>query len=337
MYERYSRQLLFSGIGENGQALLQNKHVLVVGAGALGTGNAEILVRSGVGNITIVDRDYVEWSNLQRQQLYTEEDAKQQIPKAVSAKERLEAINSDVTVEAHIADITPAEMEHFAQGVDLIMDATDNFEIRMIINDAAQKYSIPWIYGSIVASYGISYTIVPGTTPCLHCLIEGIPIGGLTCDTGGVISPVVQLVVGHQTAEALKILTENWAHLRHELLSFDVWTNERSTVNVEKLKKANCPSCGTEPMYPFLRQNQMKSEVLCGRDTVQIRPAANENRDLNMIGERLSKLGKVHQNAFLLQFKTDHNRMVMFKDGRVLVHGTNDATEAKSLYHKFFG
>ncbi|MFD1362404.1 MoeB/ThiF family adenylyltransferase [Lentibacillus salinarum] len=337
MFERYSRQVLFPGIGEEGQTLLQNKHVLVIGAGALGTGNAEILVRSGVGKITIVDRDYVEWSNLQRQQLFTEKDAENHIPKAVSARERLEAINRDVTIEAHIADVTPAEMEQFVSGVDLIMDATDNFEIRMIINDAAQKYGIPWIYGSIVASYGISYTIVPGTSPCLHCLMEGIPIGGLTCDTGGVISPVVQIVVGHQTAEALKILTENWASLRRELISFDVWENEQSTVNVDKLQKVDCPSCGKEPIHPFLSQSQTKTEVLCGRNTVQIRPASKETRDLERVAANLSKLGKVEQNSFLLQFKANHNRMVMFKDGRVLIHGTNDATEAKSLYHKFFG
>ncbi|MFD2762172.1 MoeB/ThiF family adenylyltransferase [Lentibacillus juripiscarius] len=338
MVERYSRQILFSGIQEEGQVLLGNKHVLVIGAGALGTGNAEVLVRSGVGKMTIVDRDYVEWSNLQRQQLYTEEDAKNHIPKVISAKERLEAINIDVTIEAHIVDITPAEMEQFVPGVDLIMDATDNFEIRMIINDAAQKYGIPWIYGSIVASYGVSYAVIPGKSPCLHCLLGDIPIGGLTCDTGGVISPVVQLVVGHQTAEALKILTENWSHLRQELISFDVWANHHSSINVEKLKKDACPSCGPEAMYPFLAyHDHTKTEVLCGRDTVQIRPPSKETRDLEVTAANLAKLGKVEQNAFLLQFKTDKNRLVLFKDGRVLVHGTNDAAEARSLYHRFLG
>lgn len=336
MFERYSRQILFTGIKEEGQHLLANKHVLVVGAGALGTGNAEVLVRSGVGKITIVDRDYVEWSNLQRQQLYTEEDAKNHIPKVVSAKERLEAINSEVTIEAHIVDITPAEMEQFAPGFDLIMDATDNFEIRMIINDAAQKYDIPWIYGSIVASYGVSYTIIPGRSPCLHCLMGDIPIGGLTCDTAGVISPVVQLVIGHQTAEALKILTENWEQLREELLSFDVWANHHSSINVEKMKKETCPSCGEEAMYPFLsRHEHATTEVLCGRDTVQIRPPSKETRDLEVLAANLSKLGTVNRNSYLLQFKTDNNRLVVFKDGRVLVHGTNDAREARSLYHRF--
>ncbi|GAB4074097.1 thiazole biosynthesis adenylyltransferase ThiF [Barrientosiimonas marina] len=336
MNERYSRQILFRGIGEDGQQMLQNKHVLVIGAGALGTGNSEILVRSGVGKITIVDRDYVEWSNLQRQQLYTEQDAEQQMPKAISAQRRLQAINRDVTIEAHIADVTPTEMEQFAPDTDLIMDATDNFEIRMIINDAAQKYSVPWIYGSIVASYGISYTILPQSSPCLNCLLQGMPVGGLTCDTGGVISPVVQMVVAYQTAEALKILTENWSDLRRELISFDIWSNDHSSVNVDKLKFVDCPSCSTEPIYPFLSQSQTKTEVLCGRDTVQIRPASKETRNLEDIAKHLSNLGDVNQNSFLLQFRTDQNRMIMFKDGRVLVHGTNDATEARSLYHQYF-
>ncbi|TRM12636.1 thiazole biosynthesis adenylyltransferase ThiF [Lentibacillus cibarius] len=338
MQERYSRQMLFSGIGEEGQALLQNKHVLVIGAGALGTGNAEILARSGVGTITIADRDYVEWSNLQRQQLYTEEDARNHMPKAIAAKKRLETINSDVKINAHIVDITPLEMEQFVHGIDLIIDATDNFDIRMIMNDISQKYAIPWIYGSIVASYGVSFTVIPGSSPCLHCLMEDVPIGGMTCDTGGVISPVVQLVVAHQTAEALKILTENWEYVRRELISFDLWTNQHASINVSKVKKAACSSCGPEATYPFLTyENKTKTAVLCGRDTVQIRPAANEQRDLEAIAASLSKLGKVEKNGFLLQFKTGENRMVMFKDGRVLVHGTNDEVKAKSLYHKFLG
>src|SRR5699024_7409079 len=276
---------LFPGIQEKGQRLLADKRVLIIGVGALGTGNAEILVRSGVGHITIVDRDYVEWSNLQRQQLFTEKDAENRTPKAIAAKERLEEVNGDITIDAH------------------------NVDIRMIINDAAQKYDVPWIYGSIVASYGISFTIIPGESPCLHCLMEDIPIGGLTCDTGGVISPVVQLVVGYQTTEALKILTENKKQLRRELLSFDVWENHHSSINVNKMKKDSCLSCGTKPVYPFLSQKeQTKTEVLCGRDTVQIRPPFKEDCDLETIAAHLAPLGTVEQNAFLLQFQTDQSR-----------------------------
>lgn len=338
MHERYSRQMLFSSIGEAGQIQLKKKHVLIIGAGALGTGNAEILTRSGVGKLTIVDRDYVEWSNLQRQVLYTEEDAQGRIPKVIAAKKRLEAINSDVSIHVEIVDVTPLELERLSDGIDLIIDATDNFDIRMIINDMSQKHEIPWIYGSCVGSYGISYTIIPKKSPCLHCLMRQIPIGGLTCDTAGIISPVVQMVVAYQTGEALKLLTGNENALRNKLVSFDVWNNQHVSMKVEKLKYANCLSCGRTPTYPFLEyENQMKTAVLCGRDTVQIRPKSVGNWDLKTIAANLSKMGKVVQNQFLVQFTIDGNRMVIFQDGRVLVHGTNDTVYAKSLYHRYFG
>ncbi|EIM04936.1 UBA/THIF-type NAD/FAD binding protein, partial [Planococcus antarcticus DSM 14505] len=205
MNGRYSRQELFEPIGKEGQAKLRNKHVLVIGAGALGTGCAEMLVRAGIGKITIADRDYVEWSNLQRQQLYTEEEAKQRTPKAIAAKKHLTLINSKVEVRCHVMDVSVEEMEQLVVGVDLILDASDNFDIRMIINDISQKHRIPWIYGACVGSYGISYTIIPGETPCLNCLLENIPMGGVTCDTVGIISPAVQMVVSFQISEALKI------------------------------------------------------------------------------------------------------------------------------------
>jgi molybdopterin/thiamine biosynthesis adenylyltransferase len=338
MDERYSRQILFPHIGEEGQVQLKNKHVLIIGMGALGTSNAEILTRSGVGTLTIVDRDYVEWSNLQRQQLFTEDDAQNRIPKVIAAKRRLATINSDVIIDAEIVDVTPVELEHLCRGIDLIIDATDNFDIRMIINDFSQKHNIPWIYGSCVGSYGISYTIIPNVSPCLHCLMGQLPIGGLTCDTGGIISPAVQSVVAHQTVEALKILTGNHVALRNKLISFDLWINQHTSIDVEKLKNENCPSCGQTPTYPFLDyENQMKTAVLCGRNTVQIRPNTGKKRDLETIARNLSKMGKVEQNPFLLSFKVGENRLVMFQDGRVLVHGTGSITHAKSLYHRYFG
>src|SRR5699024_1561807 len=205
----------------------------------------------------------------QRQQLYTEEDAKNRLPKAVAAKRHLEAINSDIKINAHVLDVTSEEMERLIAGVDLMLDATDNFDIRMIMNDISQKHQIPWIYGSIVGSYGITYTIMPKEKPCLYCVMNGVPSGGQTCDTVGVISPVVGMVIMHQTAEALKYLTENFAAMRREVLSFDLWTNEQSKINVARLKKPSCPSCGTDPTYPFLQyDNQLKSAVLCGRESV---------------------------------------------------------------------
>jgi molybdopterin/thiamine biosynthesis adenylyltransferase len=340
MNDRYSRQTLFSQIGEQGQQRIADKHVLIIGAGALGTGNAESLVRAGVGKLTIVDRDYVELSNLQRQQLYVEVDAENLVPKAFAAKKRLHEINSEVMIESHILDVVPQEFERLIAGVDLILDATDNFDIRMMINDMSQKYEIPWIYGSCVGSYGISFTIIPKETPCLHCLMENVPLNGLTCDTAGIINPTVGLVVAHQTAEALKILVEDWDALRKKIITFDLWTNQHSTVAVSKMKKENCLSCGENPIYPFLRfENQIQTAVLCGRDTVQIRHPHKEKRDLEKIFASLSAKGHdVQLNSFLLFLAiNEQQRLVMFQDGRALVHGTNDVIEAKKLYHRYFG
>lgn len=337
MMDRYSRQILFSPIGEEGQRKLAKKHVLIIGLGTLGTESSEVLARAGVGKLTIVDRDYIEWSNLQRQQLYTEEDAKQRIPKAVAARERLKKINSEIDIVSQIVDVTPTELEELVIGVDLILDATDNFDIRMMINDISQKHRIPWIYGSCVSSYGMSFTVLPGETPCLHCLLETVPVGGPTCDTAGIINPAASQVVVHQTSEALKILTDHKEALRKKLISFDVWTNQIVQMNVSSMKKDNCPSCGIEATYPFLTYDeQTKTAVLCGRESVQIRPPKKQQRNLQQLADRLRKTGgKVEANAFLLSFTIDEERMVMFEDGRALIHGTNDVEKAKTLYHRY--
>lgn len=209
MTDRYSRQTLFQQIGEQGQKKIREKHVLIVGCGALGSANAETLVRAGIGKLTLVDRDYVEYSNLQRQQLFSETDAREQMPKAIAAKARLIEINADPVIEAHVMDATNESLRQLLKGVDLVIDATDNFDIRFILNDLLQKHRVPWIFGSCVGSTGMSYTILPDQTPCLQCLLDAIPVSGATCDTAGIIAPAVQMVVAHQSAEALKILTEN--------------------------------------------------------------------------------------------------------------------------------
>ena len=337
MLNRYSRQILFDPIGEKGQQLLREKHVLIVGLGALGTQSSEMLARAGIGKLTIVDRDYIEWSNLQRQQLYTEEDAEGRIPKAVAAEKRLKAINSEVEIESHIMDVTPLELEELVKDVDLILDGTDNFDIRMMINDISQKYNIPWIYGSCVGSYGMSYTIIPGKTPCLHCLLETVPVGGPTCDTAGIISPTVSQVVVHQTTEAFKLLTGNEDALRNKLISFDVWENQTVQMNVSSLKNKHCPSCGEDATYPFLSfDEQTKTAVLCGRQSVQIRPPKKQTRNLQQLADQLVKTGgKVEVNDFLLSFTINDERMVLFQDGRALIHGTNDVDKAKTLYHRY--
>jgi sulfur carrier protein ThiS adenylyltransferase len=338
MKDRYSRQILFHPIGEEGQTKLKQSHVLLIGAGALGTALAESLTRAGIGKITIVDRDYVEWSNLQRQQLYNENDAQDRIPKAIAAKKRLNAINSDVEVVSHIMDVTIEEMEDLLEGVDLILDATDNFDTRLLINDVSQRANIPWIYGACVGSYGVSLTIIPGETPCLQCLLDTIPLGGMTCDTAGIISPAVQIVVAHQVTEALKILTGNQEALRGSLYSFDLWLNQYSSISVDKLKKEDCLSCGVNPSYPSLDPtNSMKTAILCGRNTVQIRPSTQTTWNLEQLAISLKAHGEVKSNEYLLSLLADDHRLVFFADGRVLIHGTKDVHEAKRLYHQFVG
>ncbi|AWU51718.1 TPA: thiazole biosynthesis adenylyltransferase ThiF [Bacillus anthracis] len=339
MNNRYSRQELFSPIGEEGQQKIRKKHVLIIGAGALGSANAEMFVRAGVGTVTIVDRDYVDWSNLQRQQLYVESDVENNLPKAVAAKKRLEEINSEVRVKALVQDVTAEELEELVTNVNVMIDATDNFETRFIVNDIAQKYSIPWIYGACVGSYGLSYTILPSKTPCLSCLLQSIPLGGATCDTAGIISPAVSLVVSHQVTEALKLLVEDYESLRDGLVSFDVWKNEYSCMNVQKLRKHNCPSCGENALYPYLnKENTSKTAVLCGRNTVQIRPPYKEEMDFERYKELLNdRVNDLNVNPYLLSFSVEEKRLVVFKDGRVLVHGTKDISEAKTVYHRYFG
>lgn len=339
MDERYSRQTLFSPIGKVGQGKIRSKHVLMIGAGALGSGNAEILTRAGVGKLTIVDRDYVEASNLQRQQLYTERDVEEKLPKAAAAAKRLRKINSEVEIEAVITDATPEKLEELAQGVDLIIDATDNFETRMAINDVSQKYQVPWIYGACVGSFGMSLTILPGKTPCLNCILKKIPIQGMTCDTGGIIAPTVQMVISHQSAEALKILVEDWEAVRTSFVSFDLWRNQYTSMKVSKAKDAGCLSCGENRTYPYLdSENMTKSTVLCGRDTVQIRPPGQQNIQLNDLSQQLKELGyKVKGNPYLLSVEIDEQRLVIFNDGRALIHGTKDLTQAKSIYQRLLG
>ena len=339
MNERYSRQILFPSIGKEGQEKIRSKHVLMIGAGALGSGNAEMLTRAGIGKLTIIDRDYVEESNLQRQQLYTEQDVADKMPKAAAAAKRLREINSEVNIHPIVTDATPELLVDLLDDVDLIIDATDNFETRMMINDLSQKYRIPWIYGACVGSYGMSLTIIPGKTPCLNCLLKKIPIQGLTCDTGGIIAPAAQMAISHQVAEALKILVEDWEAVRKSFVSFDLWRNQYSSMKITKAKDEHCLSCGENPTYPYLdSENMTKSTVLCGRDTVQIRPPMQQNIHLKDLSEQLQALGyQVKGNPYLISVEMGEQRLVIFNDGRALIHGTKDLTQAKSIYQRLLG
>ncbi|KKE78178.1 MULTISPECIES: MoeB/ThiF family adenylyltransferase [Bacillaceae] len=334
--ERYSRQMLFKPIGKVGQQKISEKHVLILGCGALGSANADNLARAGVGKLTLIDRDYVEISNLQRQQLYTEQDVYNQIPKAIAAKKRLQEINSEIDIEAHVMDASVTSLEPLLTGIDLVMDATDNFDTRFLLNDMLQKYSIPWIFGSCVGSTGMSYTILPNQTPCLRCLLDAIPVSGATCDSVGIISPAVQMVVAHQTTEALKILIENQKSLRTSLVTFDLWNNHYHMMKVDRAKKQTCPACGENPNYPALDyQSTTKSEVLCGRNTVQIRTSQKQN--LNLLKERLERIAPVKVNDFLISIEYESYRLVFFQDGRTLIHGTNSIEKAKSIYYQLAG
>jgi hypothetical protein len=262
------------------------------------------------------------------------------MPKAMAAKKRLSEINSTVEVVGRVMDVRVDELEELVQNADLIMDATDNFDTRLLINDMSQKDRIPWIYGGCVGSYGITYTFLPGETPCLNCLLGEVPLGGDTCDTSGIIPQAVQMVTANQTAEAMKFLSGNPEALRRKLLSFDVWRNEYISINVDGARKEDCPSCGVKANYPYLSASNLeKTDVLCGRDTVQIRPSRRMKLDLKHTADRLGKLdeGKVEANPFLVSFTTGAYRMVIFQDGRVLVHGTKDTSEARTLVHRYFG
>ncbi|MFT9817525.1 thiazole biosynthesis adenylyltransferase ThiF [Lysinibacillus sp. NPDC056185] len=338
MHNRYSRQQLFSPIGENGQLLLKEKHVLMIGVGALGSASAEALVRAGVGKLTIIDRDYVEWSNLQRQQLYTERDAQEKVPKVIAAKKRLQSINAEVEINEYIFDACTEQIIPLLADVDIMLDATDNFDIRFMMNDLAQKYQIPWVYGSCVGSYGATYTIVPGKTPCLHCLLAAMPNTGMTCDTVGIISPTVQIVAAYQVAEVLKFLVGDEEALRKSYLTFDVWQNQHYEINVEKIRNHDCPSCGKNPTYPYLSyENQTKLNVLCGRDAIQIRPAKPIHYNFDQLAVQLSPYGDIQQNPYLLSCQAEDYRLVIFQDGRVVIHGVQDIQKAKTIYYRLFG
>lgn len=338
MQNRYSRQQLFTPIGQSGQVSIQQKHALLIGVGALGSASAEALVRAGIGKLTLIDRDYVEWSNLQRQQLYTEQDAQEKMPKVIAAKKRLQEINTEVEINVAIMDACIETLLPLLKDVDVMVDATDNFDVRFLMNDLAQKYRIPWVYGSCVGSYGATYTIVPGKTPCLHCLLKAIPQTGMTCDTVGIISPTVQIVAAYQVAEVLKVLVGDDKALRKSYLTFDVWQNQHYEINVAKMRQADCPSCGNAPTYPYLSyENQTKLQILCGRDAVQIRPPKPIYYQFEQLAHQLRSYGEIQMNPYLLSCQADDYRIVIFQDGRVVIHGIQDIQKAKTIYYRLLG
>lgn len=336
LHEKYSRQMLFAGIGPEGQERLRASRAVIVGCGAIGAAAANLLVRAGVGHLRIVDRDFVEPSNLQRQTLFEEADAREALPKAVAAERRLRAINSDVSVEGIVGDLNASNAEELLAGTSLILDGTDNFETRFLMNDYSVKSQTPWIYAAAVSSHGLTMTIRPGKTPCLACLLESSSGLGMdeTCDTVGVLGPIVNLIASLEVAEALKILAGRESALHGRLLSCDVWSGRMQSVAPERNPK--CRACVRHD-FSYLEGEAQPHITLCGRDSVQIHER-NRKLDLQALLQRLSPtLGDVRQNGFLLHFRADAYEVTVFSDGRAVIKGTKDPAVARSLYAKYIG
>lgn len=337
---RYSRQILFEPIGEQGQARLLQSRVAIVGMGALGTVLANHMVRAGVGFVRVIDRDFVEASNLQRQMLYEETHAADGTPKAVAAAETLRRVNSGVTIEPVIADLTWQNAEELLADVDLVLDGSDNFQVRFLVNDVCVKHGIPWVYGGGVSAHGMTMPILPGETPCLRCLFDGAPAPGTTqtCDTAGVIGPIIHVVASYQAVEALKILVEDRGNVRRTMLNLSLWNYSTNSIDISRARRSDCPCCG-KGEYEFLETRAGdETTTLCGRNTIQISPSEPWDVDLAEMAKRLEQSGRVEANKFLVRFyATDDIRLVIFGDGRVLVQGTDDLSVARSLYAKYIG
>jgi adenylyltransferase/sulfurtransferase len=338
MNERYSRQILFREIGRDGQQKLLDARVLIVGCGALGASHAEMLSRAGVGKLRIVDRDFVEYTNLQRQTLFKEEDAAQRQPKAAAAKMRIAEINSEVSVEEIVADVNNSNVESLLNGVDLVLDGTDNFLIRYLVNDACVKNSKTWIYGAAVSSYGTTMTIIPHQTPCLRCIFEEMPDAGSspTCDTSGVIMPVIASVSAVQVTEALKLLVGDTDSLHRSLMQIDIWSNDWHRIRLDR-PTPDCKCCERHE-YEFLdAETREFSAVLCGRDAVQIAPPRPTELDLSAFAGRLDPSMAVKQNEYLVRFDVDGREVTVFRDARAIIKGTDDIAAARSIYARFIG
>lgn len=338
MDERYSRQILFSAIGKTGQKKLLHSRVLLVGCGALGASHAEMLARAGVGQLRIVDRDFVELTNLQRQTLFKESDAAERLPKAIAAKARIAEINSGIDVEAIVADVNYSNIESLIHDCDLVIDGTDNFQVRYLLNDACVKNGKTWIYGAAVSSYGTTMTIIPGKTPCLRCIFEEMPNAGSspTCDTTGVIMPIISSISAIQVAEALKILVGDTESLHRSIVQIDIWQNDWRKIKLSA-PNPDCKTCG-QRIFEFLdAESQEFSAVLCGRNAVQIAPPKPVDLDLSLFAANLSHMPHVKRNEYLVRFTSGEYEITVFRDARAIIRGTDDMSVARSLYSRFVG
>ncbi len=334
MSERYSRQEKFYGIGEAGQAKLGASRVTIIGLGALGSASANYLARSGIGSLRIVDRDYVEYSNLQRQMLYEEQDARDAVPKAEAAARALRRINSEIVIAPVICDVSSGNIDALIGDADLVMDATDNVEIRLLINEACHALGKPWIYGGALASYGMTMNFLPGDDqPCLRCAFGELSAGGETCATAGVLGTLTATVAAIQCTEALKILTGSDA-VRKTLLAFDMWGNEMDEMEV--LKDPECPVCKGRYQY-YGKYTPSQTVSLCGRDAVQVVPAQAAQISLEDFASRWEALGRVRSGRFTVDLETGDFGIKLFGDGRAIIRGTPDETKARSIYAEYVG
>jgi adenylyltransferase/sulfurtransferase len=333
--ERYSRQVLFGGIGADGQKKLAAARVVVVGCGATGSAVAALLARSGVGLLRIIDRDYVETCNLQRQTLFEESDAAESLPKAVAAARRIAAFNSQIVVESRVADLTPASVDELLGGTDLILDGTDNFETRYLLNDYAVKHAQPWIYAAAVGSYGVTLNVIPGETACLACIFPEPPTGVVeTCETAGILNPAVNLVASFAASEALKFLVGARAQLRKTLLSFDVWHNHQAEIAAGG-PRDGCRTC-SQRNFVHLSGEGRPHITLCGRNAVQIHER-HRTIEFAELSAKLQHHGTVRFNDFVLKFWREPHEITLFPDGRAIIKGTTDTAVARSLYARFVG
>ena len=333
--DRYSRQVLFRGIGPEGQKRLRASRVAIVGCGATGSSLAQLLARAGVGTIRIIDRDYVEVSNLQRQSLFDESDAAESLPKAIAAARKIAAFNSEIVVEPHVADVSPGTIASLLENTQLILDGTDNFETRYLVNDYAVQNSLPWIYAAAVGSYAVTLNVMPGHSACLACVFPESPRGTFeTCETAGILNSAASLVASIEAVEALKLLAGATEKMRSTLLAFDLWTNEHSEISAGS-PRPDCRACGRREFVHLAGEGQPHI-TLCGRNSVQIHERERPV-DFAEMTERLRPHGAVRHNEFVLKFWREPYELTLFPDGRAIIKGTTDTAVARSLYARFVG
>jgi len=336
---RYLRQARFAPLGDAGQRRLQASRVLICGCGALGSVLATLLARAGVGFLRIVDRDFLEWSNLQRQVLFNEADVVSGLPKAILAGAKLRAINSEIEIETLVVDVHAGNIDALANDVQLVLDGTDNFEIRFLLNDFAVRHGIPWVFGGCIGAEGQTMSILPGTTPCLRCLLGDAPPPGTTetCDTAGILAPIIGVIASIQACEAIKILSGNLAAVSRVLQVVDLWHNATRHVRLDSLRPADCPCCSGRE-FPWLEGRRgAQSVVLCGRNAVQLAFPDSPRISLEQLAAKLSSTFTVTRNPYLLRFSVDKYTLTVFPDGRAIVAGTEDFAEARSVYARYVG